>query len=87
MGKKMKAFGAAIWKGLGEKGKFATIIGLLFALPVNIRFIIAFFNGVEYSRESLINLAVMNCIAMVWFILPSRVTIRAGEKFEITVED
>jgi hypothetical protein len=87
MGEKVKAFFGAIWKGLGEKGKFATLIGLCFALPVNIKFTVAFFKGIEYSRDSLINLAVMNCIAMIWFILPSRVSIKGGKGFEIVVED
>lgn len=83
---KVKAFFATIWKGIGEKGKFATLIGLAFALPVNIRFTIAFFKGIEYSREGLENLVIMNAIAMLWFILPSRVSIKGG-KFEIVVED
>lgn len=82
----MKKFFATIWKGLGEKGKVATIIGLCFALPANVKFIVAFIQGVEYSRESLLNLAVLNAVAMVWFILPSRISIK-GPKIEIIIED
>jgi len=76
-----------IWTGLGEKGKVATIIGMFFAFPANTKFIIDFYRTIEYSRESLINLAVINVIAMVWFILPSKISIKGGKGFEIVVED
>ena len=75
-----------LWKGIGEKGKFATIIGFFFAVPANVKFLFAFFQGTDYSRESLLNLCILNGIAMVWFILPSSITIK-GSPFEIIIKD
>jgi hypothetical protein len=82
----MKKLFSAIWKGLGEKGKFATIIGTLFAAPYNVKFMIDFFGGVVYSYDQLLALAVVNGLGMVWFILPSKITIEGG-KFKFIVED
>lgn len=91
----MKKLFSAIWKGLGEKGKFATIIGLLFATPYNAKFMWDFFSGsfvnlfIENQDKAfayLVALAVINGIAMAWFILPSRVTFEGG-KFKFLVED
>ena len=79
-------FLSTIWKGLGEKGKVATIIGLFFAVPANGKFLYSVFKGIELSNQLLINIALMNCIAMVWFILPSKISIK-GKPFEIIVED
>lgn len=74
-------------KILQDKGKIATIIGLVFAFPINIKFTIDYFmRAVEYTRGELTALCVFNAVAMVWFILPSRVIIK-GPKIEITVED
>ena len=84
---KVKSFFGGLWKIMGEKGKFATLIGLLFALPANTKFLISFFSGVTYSYDALLNLAILNGVAMVWFILPSRISIKGGKGFEIVIED
>ena len=77
---------STIWKGLEQKGKFATLIGFFFAAPANAKFLYAFFQGVDYSRESLLNLSILNGIAMIWFILPSSISIK-GHPFEIVIKD
>lgn len=79
-------FLSTIWKGLGEKGKVATIIGLFFAVPANVKFLYSLYQGFELSNQMLINISVMNAIAMVWFILPSKISI-TGKPFAIVVED
>lgn len=75
-----------LWEALDHKGRIATIIGILFSLPYNVRFIIDFYRGIEYSREALEGIILVNILAMIWFILPSRVEI-SGPKFTIKVED
>ena len=75
-----------LWNALDKKGRIATIIGLLFALPYNARFMWDFFHGVEYSRGQLEMVVIVNAIGWIWFILPSKITI-SGPKFNLTVED
>jgi hypothetical protein len=45
-----------------------------------------FFHGVDYSRGQLEMIVVMNAVAMIWFILPSKIVIE-GPKITIRVED
>jgi len=75
-----------LWEALDHKGRIATIIGFLFALPYNMRFMWDWFSGVFYSREQLEMVIIVNVLAMVWFILPSTITIE-GPKFKIEVKD
>ncbi len=84
-----------VWKGLGQKGKIATIIGAVFAFPVNCKFLFDFFSGgffdlflesQDRAMAYLLAVAAVNGVAMVWFILPSRISIKGG-KFEMVVED
>ena len=75
-----------LWQELDHKGRIATIIGILFALPYNARFMYHFFTGVFYSREGLETVIIVNVLAMIWFILPSKIIIK-GPKFELIVED
>ena len=69
-----------------NKGVIATWIGMILSIPVNARAVYQYFNNIEMSEASLTALVVVNIIAMVWFILPSRIVIMAG-KFEIRIED
>jgi integral membrane sensor domain MASE1 len=62
---------------LERKGIIATLIGLLFALPINIRIVYAFYKNIELSNGQLMTACVMNCIACVWFILPSAIIIKS----------
>lgn len=79
-------FLSLLWKGLGEKGKLATLIGWFLVLPINFNFMIDFFKGVMWENPALTSLAVINGIGMIWFILPSKISIK-GPKIEIIVED
>jgi hypothetical protein len=69
-----------------NKGAIATIIGILFALPINIFFMVQFFRDKAMSVEQLKSICVMNGIAVVWFILPSVIEIKS-KLFEITIKD
>ena len=75
-----------LWDALDHKGRLATVIGFIWALPYNVKFTIDFFGGVFYSREQLETVIVVNILAMIWFILPSKITIE-GPKFKFIVED
>lgn len=76
-----------LWDLLGEKGKIATVIGIGLSAPFNARALMIFFtNPDSYTTPFLTALAVANAIGMVWFILPSKISIKGG-KFEIVVED
>lgn len=76
----------SLWKALEQKGKFATIIGFIFALPVDIKFIWELFHNTEFTKEYLMAVIVLNIVAMAWFILPSKISIKA-KSLEITIED
>ena len=71
---------------LENKGRLATIIGLIFALPVEIKLTLSFYRNIELTRGQLITAAVLNGIAIIWFILPSIIEIKAG-KFHFIVKD
>ena len=75
-----------IWQALDHKGRIATIIGFLWALPYNVKFLIDWFAGIEYSHAMLESVIIVNVLAMIWFILPSKITMKA-KSFEFTVED
>jgi hypothetical protein len=75
-----------LWEGLDHKGRIATIIGFLWALPYNVQFLLDWFNGIFYTREQLEGVIIVNVLAMIWFILPSKIIIE-GPKFKIQVED
>lgn len=75
-----------LWEALDHKGRLATIIGFLWALPYNVKFTVDFFSGVFYSRDQLESIIIVNALAMIWFILPSKIIIE-GPKFKIVVED
>lgn len=64
-----------MWKLLAEKGKIATLIGLLLALPSNIWFLWKFFHLSELSVSTLESLAIINGLAMFWFMMPSTIKI------------
>ena len=74
------------WTALDHKGRFATIIGFAFSLPFNIKFTLDWYRGIEYSRENLETIIIVNVISIIWFILPSIITIE-GPKFKFRIED
>jgi len=82
----MKNLIKGMWNLLGEKGKFATIIGFCYAAPYNAVFMFNFFKGVSYDYDQLMSIVIVNIIGMMWFILPSKFTIESP-KFKFIVED
>jgi uncharacterized membrane protein len=81
----MRFFNKA-WKIWGEKGKIASIIGFFLTVPANIRTTWLYFHGVTFTKEDLTVLVVMNMIGIIWFILPSSITI-SGTPFKLEIED
>lgn len=69
---------------LKEKGKLATILGIFLILPVNISVVIRYIMKSEFSHGELVTISALNIIAMLWFILPSRVAI---SKEGLSIED
>jgi TRAP-type mannitol/chloroaromatic compound transport system permease small subunit len=82
----MKNFFGAIWEAFAAKGKLATIIGLAFSLPANIHFLIAYFQDVIVTEGQMEQLLWMNLIGVIWFILPSEISITGG-KFTFLIKD
>lgn len=69
-----------------HKGALATVIGLLFAIPVNAKMIYSFYLNVDLSKDQLWTACILNAIAVVWFILPS--VIKIESKFlNVIIED
>ena len=69
-----------------HKGILATIIGLIFALPINIKMIFSFYKNIELTNGQLWAAVILNAIAMVWFILPSKIII-SSKFLNVTIED
>ena len=75
-----------MWEMWGEKGKIASIIGFFFTVPANIRTTWLYFEGTAFTKEDLTVLVVMNMIGIVWFVLPSKITVQ-GTPFKLEVLD
>ncbi len=75
-----------MWKILKEKGKLATLIGLFLSAPVNIWALIRLFNDLFVSESQLWQIVIINTVGMVWFILPSKISIE-GKGLKIEVVD
>ena len=75
-----------LWEKLAEKGKIASLLGFLMAFPVNTVFIMMFFTSKEFTEAQLKAALIVNSIAMVWFILPSKIEI-SGKIFNLKLED
>lgn len=69
-----------------KKGILATIIGLLFATPINIRLCFNFYHSIAMTDGQLKTAAVMNLIAMCWFMLPSEISIKS-KLFTLVIKD
>lgn len=74
-----------IWELIAEKGKIATLIGFFLSSPFNCWALWAFFTGEGATENQLWTVAIINGIAMIWFILPSKIVIEGkGIKIEVT---
>ena len=71
---------------LGQKGKIATGLGLVFAGPINLKVVIDFCRDITYSTERLYQVIAYNAIAYAWFILFSMIKVKFGQ-LEIEVKD
>jgi hypothetical protein len=74
------------WNLLQEKGKIATIIGFVLSLPVNTYFVYLFFTKQIFEDDFLKAIIVVNIVAMIWFILPSKILVKS-DKLTIEIED
>ncbi len=71
---------------LEKKGIIATILGMVFAFPVNAKLCYAFYKSIDMTKDQLTTAAVMNLIAMFWFMLPSIIELKAGN-IQFTIKD
>ena len=69
-----------------NKGILATMIGLVFAAPINIYVIISFYKNIELSKGQLWTAIILNGISIVWFILPSKIEIKS-KILNLIIED
>jgi hypothetical protein len=69
-----------------RKGIIATWVGMIVSIPVNVRSVYQYFKNIEFTEQALIALVVFNVIGVIWFILPSKISIKAG-KVEIIIDD
>lgn len=76
-----------IWKLLKEKGKIATLIGMFLSFPVNVYALYSLFTNTNLTESQLWQIVIINAIGMVWFILPSEITIKSGKGLEIIIKD
>jgi len=76
-----------MWASWGEKGKIASIIGFLLSFPANGYALYSLFTNTSLSEAQLWQIVIVNAVGMVWFILPSRVSIKSGKGLEIIIED
>lgn len=76
-----------LWNLLKEKGKIATIIGMLLSFPVNVYALYSLFTNTNLTESQLWQIVIINAVGMVWFILPSEITIKSGKGLEITIKD
>ena len=76
-----------MWKLIAEKGKIATIIGFLLSIPVNGWAVYRLYNGSIVTIDQLWHVVILNSIAIVWFILPSEISIKSVKGLEIIVKD
>jgi hypothetical protein len=71
---------------LEKKGIISTVLGILFSAPINAWIVYKFFDKSNFSNQELITACICNFIGMVWFMLPSVITIKS-KLFEITIKD
>jgi hypothetical protein len=69
-----------------NKGVFCTILGIAFAMPINIKIIINFYKQIEMSNQSLTGAFVLNIIAWGWVMMPSVIVLKA-KLLEFRIED
>ncbi len=71
---------------LHHKGYIATLLGSFIGFPVAYNLIVKYFRNAEFSYQELVTVSVIMVLAMLWVILPSRISFKGG-KFEFTIDD
>ncbi len=71
---------------LEKKGILATLIGIMFAAPINAKLCYNFYRSISMTDGELKTAAVMNLIGMLWFMLPSVIEIKS-KLFEVIIKD
>jgi hypothetical protein len=75
-----------LWDILAEKGKIATVIGFVFAIPANGWAMWKLYRGTIVTVDQLWIVVVINAIAIVWFVLPSSIIIKST-RLQIEIKD
>jgi len=75
------------WRALAEKGKLATIIGFLFAAPANGFALYRLYTGALVTIDQLWVIVIINSISIVWFVLPSEISIKSAKGLEFIIKD
>jgi hypothetical protein len=71
---------------LEKKGQLATLIGMAHAVPAGIWLFHRLFTNYNITEHQWMMIALIELIAIMWFILPSRISAKWG-KGELIVED
>jgi len=71
---------------LKNKGIFTTLFGIGLAIACDYKLIKAYYGNTELSEKQLYASIVINIIAIVWVILPSRIKV-SGKLMSIDIED
>ena len=58
---------------LNRKGVICTVFGVLLGLAIDIKVAIAFYKNIEMSKAVLWTVIVLNILAIVWVMLPSKI--------------
>lgn len=69
-----------------HKGAISSCLGFIMAFPINLYFIVQFYRGIEINRDNLEQIIIINMVAMIWYIMPSKIEI-AGKIINIKIED
>ena len=69
-----------------NKGVYASTLGFLMAVPVNVNVVFMFFNNIEFTDGQLKTALTVNLIAVFWVMLPSIIELSAGA-FKLIIKD
>lgn len=69
-----------------HKGYLATLVGIALIIPVNLQVVVRYFAASAFSNAELSTVTLLNVLAMIWVMLPTKISFQAG-KFKFTIED
>lgn len=79
----LNIFMATIWKGIGEKGKFTTLLGLAIIIAAVVDPLIKHNIGVTFSEDYMWQTMYFVIVGIVLIILPSEISISKTDGFKI----